>query len=78
MCSMFIVIELFLYKFEVCLMNFLYLFLYYLILICEVFLMVCFVVTKFFFFILYLVLFEMILENLIDLDIFRRCFLIVL
>lgn len=50
MCSMFIVIELFLYKFEVCLMNFLYLFLYYLILICEVFLMVCFVVIKFFFF----------------------------
>lgn len=43
MCSMFIVIELFLYKFEVCLMNFLYLFLYYLILIliCEVFLMFC-------------------------------------
>lgn len=78
MCSMFIVIELFLYKFEVCLMNFLYLFLYYLILICEVFLMVCFVVIKFFFFILFLVLFEMILENLIDLDIFRRCFLIVL
>lgn len=78
MCSMFIVIELFLYKFDVCLMNFLYLFLYYLILICEVFLMVCFVVIKFFFFILYLVLFEIILENLIDLDIFRRCFLIVL